>query len=870
VVRGKPSELSNSLRRPPPVHPKGLNPLEQNSPSNHKPFILPGATTHYARDRDYHVEHRKLELNVDPEKKKLTGTIQLTLSTLVDNLTRLEFDAIELDIEDVKLSASKPSSFENTGRKLTVFLEKALKSGDRITVSIRYSAEPRRGLYFIGPDKAYPDKPYQAWTQGEDEENRYWFPSYDYPNDRATSELVITVPWKYTAVSNGVLVGVKEEKAKGLKTFHWREDVPHASYLVSIVVGELALIKEKVEDVELQYYVPKGMEEDAKRTFEKTPQMIQFFGEYFGVKYPYPKYAQVVVADFIFGGMENISATTLTDRIIIDKRAGLERLYSAAREADMLIAHELGHQWWGDLLTCRDWSHAWLNEGFATMCEALFKEHELGREEAAYYQMTDEQDYKEEDAERYRRPIVAKTYIEPNELFDRHLYEKGGLVLNTLRYYLGDELFQRGLQHYAKTFREKVVETSDFRRAMEDATGRSLEEFFHQWVYMGGYPEFKVSYDWDDNAKIARLSISQTQIADAETPAVFRTPVDVSFTLSKGVQTKRVQLTQREETFHFSLLEKPKDVEFDPGNWILKTLDFDKPKPMLLHQLQNDKNAIGRGRAAQRLAKYPSEDVVEALKSTTIKDAFWGVQADAAKSLGKIRTTSALKALISALKTKHPKARKAVVSALGEFHDEDAVKALIGVLDEGDPSYYVEAEAAKSLGKTRSSKAFDILKKNLRKESHAEVIRVGVFNGFAELNDPESIPIVTDWTRYGKPHPAREAATKALAKLGEGKTEVVDHLIRLLDDPWFRVRVEACSALGKLLDPKAVEPLQRLIERELDPRVKRIARESIRSIEAGRGASNEFKQLRKDVDELREENRQLKERLESIAKVEEK
>jgi len=179
----------------------------------------------------------------------------------------------------------------------------------------------------------------------------------------------------------------------------------------------------------------------------------------------------------------------------------------------------------------------------------------------------------EEDRTRYRRPIVSKTYLEPTELFDRHLYEKGGLVLHALRYYLGDELFQRGLRHYANTFREKVVETSDFRRAMEEATGKSLEGFFDQWVHQAGHPEFKVGYDWDDNAKIARVSVSQTQAGDPETPNVFVTPVDLSFTLSKGVQTKRVMITQRDETFHISLPEKPRDVEFDPGNWILKTED---------------------------------------------------------------------------------------------------------------------------------------------------------------------------------------------------------------------------------------------------------------------------------------------------------
>ncbi len=216
-----------------------------STPSKYKSFALPGATTHYARDRDFHVEHVKLDLNVDPEDKRLEGTAHITLSSLVDSLTRLEFDAVELDVKDMKLSTGTISSFENTGRKLTIFLDKALKAYGNLTVSIRYSGEPRRGLYFIGPDKSYPGRPYQVWTQGEDEENRYWFPSYDYPNDRATSEIIVTVPQKYTAISNGVLVETKEEKTKGNRMFHWKQEIPHPNYLTSLVVGEFAITRER-------------------------------------------------------------------------------------------------------------------------------------------------------------------------------------------------------------------------------------------------------------------------------------------------------------------------------------------------------------------------------------------------------------------------------------------------------------------------------------------------------------------------------------------------------------------------------------------------------------------------------------------------
>jgi aminopeptidase N len=377
----------------------------QGDAGKHKPFVLPSASVHYARDRAVDVQHVKLELSVNHEKRILNGSVQVEFVPLASNVTRLEFDAVDLDIMSVKLSG-QPVDFENTGQKVIVRLNKALKSSESASVTIEYSGRPRRGLYFVGPDKAYPNRPYQAWTQGEDSDSRYWFPCYDYPNDRATSEMIIAVPQKYTAISNGILLETKEEKAKGTRTFHWKQDIPHSSYLTSLVVGEYSIIREKVEDVELSYYVPKGREEDAKRSFAKTPEMIRYFGEYFGVKYPYPKYAQVVVSDFIFGGMENISATTLTENTLHDKRAHLDFT------SDDLVSHELAHQWWGDLITCRDWSHAWLNEGFATYCETLFKEHDLGKDETVAYQMQDLEQYLEEDRDRYRpAQLLARSIL---------------------------------------------------------------------------------------------------------------------------------------------------------------------------------------------------------------------------------------------------------------------------------------------------------------------------------------------------------------------------------------------------------------------------------------------------------------------------
>jgi len=331
----------------------------------------------WARDRAANISHVKLEVALDFDAKKISGTATHRLSAITGPLERLEFDAAELEIKAIR-AGGEPATFETADDKLRITLPRALNAGDTIEVGIDYAGHPRRGLYFVGPDTAYPNKPRQAWTQGEDEDSRYWFPCYDYPNSRPTSEIVATVPEKFTAVSNGALIGTSTNTVDKTRIFHWRHEVPHSTYLITLAAGEFAMIGERAGNTPVTYYIAPGREDDARRAFGNTPKMIQFFERVIGVPYPYAKYAQVAVSDFIFGGMENTSATTQTESTLHDARAHLDF------KSDPLVAHELAHQWWGDLLTCRDWAHAWLNEGFATYFEALWCEENLGADEFAW------------------------------------------------------------------------------------------------------------------------------------------------------------------------------------------------------------------------------------------------------------------------------------------------------------------------------------------------------------------------------------------------------------------------------------------------------------------------------------------------------
>src|SRR5262249_33424926 len=409
-----------------------------------------------------------------------------------------------------------------------------------------------------------------------------------YPNERATSEVVATVPEQYLAISNGKLLEVRHDPQARLKTYHWRQEIAHPAYLMTLVVGDYVEIADGYDGIPVLYYVHPGREEDARRAFGNTPRMVQFFSEKIGVRYPYEKYAQVAVTDFIFGGMENTSATTQTAETLHDARAHLDF------SSDPLVAHELAHQWWGDLLTCRDWAHGWLNEGFATYFEALWMEHDKGAAEFRYTLQQEAQEYFEEDSKEYRRPIVCNLYQDPIELFDRHLYQKGGLVLHMLRSALGDRLFWKAMQHYCVKHYGQSVITSDLQRAIEETTGRNLDWFFDQWIYKAGHPELSVEYRWDEEAKLAHVTVKQTQDTktivgtDGFATPLFRLPVVIDFESAGQRQEFPVTIDAAQQTFHCPLPSRPQMMRFDPGNWILKTLDFRPPKDWLLYQLQHD------------------------------------------------------------------------------------------------------------------------------------------------------------------------------------------------------------------------------------------------------------------------------------------
>ncbi len=814
----------------------------------------------YPRDRSYDIRHMVLDLSFDWDRQWVGGDVTFTLTPLAKPLRRVELDSADLTIWQVREGVEETLPHRVSGHRLEVDLGREVAPGELVTFTVSYESRPPKGLYFVGPDREHPDRPKQIWSQGEAEDSHWWFPCYDYPNDRMTFETHLTVPAGMTAVSNGRLVETRQNRSAGTTTFHYRQETPVVSYLVSVAIGEFEKYQDEYEGIPLEYFVPEGTsEETALRSFQPTMDMMDFFSKRIGVPYPYAKYAQVTVNGFLYGGMENAGATTLTD----------ETLHPARVEPQAsslgLVAHELAHQWWGDLVTTRDWSHAWLNEGFATYFGTLYRRHRFGREEFQYQMLKEARDYFKEDREKYRRPIVQDFYTDPFDLFDKHLYPKGAWTLHMLRGVVGEELFWKVIQRYVKRHREGNVTTEDLRKVFEEVTGRALVWFFEEWYHRGGHPEFRLEQEYDSDTRMLRLRVEQIQTEDDLTP-IFRMPVRVDFHVNSGVRSFHVKLSKADQEFQFPLADPPRMTRFDAGQWILKTLEFDRSLDELQYQLANDPDVIGRSWAAEQLGKRKGEARAASVLIDSLEtEPFWGVRKEIAKALGGHRGKDSRTALIAAIGDLDTRVRSEALIGLGNFTDDDRALEAIRAAFQSESNDYVRAAAVKAYALTGAADAYLFVKRAASQESHREVIAKAACDGMAELGDPRAVPVLQEAARYGSPMRRREAAIKALGKLARGdqKKEVVEYLLDLLDDPEFFPRREAIRALGEAGGQDSLPALRDAARNEFDSRLRLAARRSMARIgDAGSGAK-ELKTLQDRIQQLEAETESLREMLEA-------
>lgn len=841
----------------------------------HRAFALPGARDRYGPDKTVEVEEIVLTLEPRFNERVLDGVCTTRLRALDEPVERLAFDAVDLAISSVTRDG-QPQRYVARDGHLEITFEPGLRAGEGCEVSVVYRAShPRAGLFFIAPSAAYPQKVAHCWTQSQDENARYWFPCLDYPHSKQPTETTIVVDEGLFALANGALVERRDEGGKSL--FRYRQEIKHSTYLMTMVAGpfeEIDLGAAGAGEVPVLLYALPGRADDARRAFGKTPAMIELFEERIGTPYPYARYSQIAVSDFIFGGMENTSATTQTDRVLHDERAAID--YSA----DFLAAHELAHQWFGDLLTCRDWAHAWLNEGFATFFEGVWFERDLGYDEYLYHHLGCLTRYLEEDATRYRRPIVCNRFRDPIELFDRHLYEKGAAVLHMLRRDLGEARFWRSIRRYVAQNAQRNVETIDLVRAIEESTGRNMRGFFDRWVMKAGHPELKIAASWDAKRSALTVAIDQEQAVDDDRPPF-------SFDLLVGICEERPNALRRDagdepiagerrltlrverqnERFVIPCEREPQLIRIDPGAGILGRVRFALGASAAASVLASDPDPIARIRAADELVRDESFAARRALAEAFDREPFWGVLAEASRMLGASRAPWARDILLGALAHEHPKVRRAVAEALGSWREPAVADALIARARE-DESYFVCGASAHALGKTRDPRALDLLVPLSEQHSWNGTIEAGAIRGLAELADERSLEPILAASASGHDESLRRAAVAALGRVGElvesKRGAAVDALMALLDDDAFLVQLSAISALEGLGDARSLGALDRLARSAHDGRARRDAAEAAMAIREGLRVPTQVVHLREDIDRLREEQKKIAERIAAL------
>jgi aminopeptidase N len=848
-----------------------------------KKFEFPGSKKQYADSIKFDIDYMILDIKPDFRYQVLKNCEQQIDITARFNIKVLKFDIAELDIHNICVYYLDKDSKENPidvkpkfeGKnleKLIIELPDTLYAEKRLRLKIFYSCgfngnksyiKPRSGFHFIKDENSHA---YQAWTQGETTESRYWFPCIDHPQIKYKREVRVTVPNNYTVISNGDPSYSEDNK----KTWIWKEETLNPAYLTSVVIGEF---DEKLETytnienekVELKYYWPKRIPtEDAMRSYSKTSEILKFFEYLLNTKYPYKKYSQVAVDEFEFGGMENTNATTLNENLFHDNTASLD-----FSDDIRVIVHELAHQWFGDLVTCEDWQDIWLNEGFANYCEALYLDKEYIhnpnsittdqsiRNEFFYKVFSVAQSYIGDATNSYKRPIVTNIYKHPDELLDGHAYAKAGSILHMLRSMIKDDiLFRKALTYYLKEHKFNNSETDDLRQMFEKITGLNLLQFFDQWLYRSGHPEIEIELSLNQSNEL-QIKIKQVQESD---PFIFLLETKIVYKSGKE-EIKTIEIVNKDQDYKYNLIagEQIAWISIDPEFKILKhirkitipneTSNF-QLRGYLKQQLLNGKTVIEKIEAALELKKHYSEDTLEVLKEVIQSSVFYGVGVEASNTMGsfkddsdRTKTKNAYDALKECLENKFstlaPQVRQSIVSNIGRFQMEESIPKLKSILDNVNESYFVRSSAATSLAsssvklnsKEKKLETITILK-NLVKESNSfrQVIAAGAINGLMQFYNDSDPNIIVDIGTFlinktsikkTNNYYIQIAAINAIRKFVRTKnhtdnTDIIDlnlcvfnRLIelldvKLLDNLRWQVKIRAASSL---VDSDALGPI---------------------------------------------------------------
>ncbi|WP_026897588.1 M1 family metallopeptidase [Daejeonella oryzae] len=713
--------------------------------------------------------HTKLEVRFDYSKQFMYGKAWLTLKPYAYSTDSLKLDAKGMDINNVSIVKSSkiiPLKYSYDSLELRIILDKNYKADEQYMIFIDYTSKPNqlkakgsaaisdaKGLYFINPDSAVKNKPVQIWTQGETEASSVWFPTIDKPNQKTTSEISMTVPSKYVTLSNGRLVSQKSN-TNSTRTDTWKMDLPHAPYLFMMAVGDFKIYKDKWRDKEVSYYLEPEYAPYAKQIFGMTPKMMEFFSKKLGVDYPWNKYSQIVVRDYISGAMENTTATIHGDFVqqtpgeLIDESAG-----------EFVIAHELFHQWFGDYVTAESWSNLTVNESFANFSQVLWNEYKHGKDAGDYGNFIDMQDYLR-SPEDVKKDLVRFNYKDKEDMFDLVSYQKGGRILNMLRNYLGEEVFYKGLNIYLKQNAFKTGEAHQVRLALEEASGKDLNWFFDQWYFRSGHPVLKIDYKWDETTKKQSVYLQQTQEGEA-----FTLPVAIDFYAGGKMERHEVWMDSKADTFIYSFAVKPDLVNVDAHKILLAQKTDSKTLNEYVFQYFNAPLFVDRQEAITEASKKQDDAAARKVMIAALNDKFFRLRIKA----------------INSLDLKNPEILKEAAPILSK-------------LASSDPSTLVQSAAIRSLARSNDSSNLTVFSQAFKSKSYS--VQAAAMSGVAALDNAEGLrlaktmekdskgairqSVINIYSKYGGPQEAAFVVNEFDNASVNGKFQMIENFFVLL------------------------------------------------------------------------------------------
>lgn len=718
---------------------------------------------HPAASRIIDIIHTKLDVAFDWENQRLKGNATITLKPYFYPVKEITLDAKNYDVISVSL-ASAPAKFTYDKERLTIALDKEYTRNDTLQINIDYLAKPNerdakpgsaitsdKGLYFINPLGKDKNKPTQVWTQGEPESNSCWFPTVDKPNERMTHEIFMTLDSahkKFVTLSNGLLISSKNNP-DGSRTDHWKHSLPSAPYLVMMAAGDFAVVKDTPvtiggKNLEVNYYVEHEYEPYAKAVFGNTPEMLKFFSSKMQTPYPWEKYSQIVVRDYVSGAMENTTAVihgsflNQTDREILDN------------SYEDVISHELFHHWFGDYVTCEQWSNLTLNEGFATYGEYLWQEYKYGRDAADQHLRESAQGYFS-SAVKTPRHLIRYRYDVPDDMFDANSYNKGGAVLHMLRKYVGDDAFFTALKTYLDQYKFTSVEADNLRLVFEQVTGEDLDWFFDQWFYAIGHPKLIIRHNYSDSLKNYFVDVYQTQ--DLKMFPVFKFPLDIDIYSDGKKERKRVWVNNASEFFTFPVAHKPDLVNVDVEKSLLCTKDEKKSITEWAFQYKNCPLYVDRLEALKECAVFALTPEAANVILAALNDVSPDIRERAITMTEKLAPEhkNTVKEKLTALAKNDTKAsvRALAIDHLSKNFEGDDLTPLYRQSIR-DRSYSVAGVSLSALGKKDKKEALAAAKEFEAEKSNS--MKMAVAQIYAEHGSDENNPFfsalsekVTDW-----------------------------------------------------------------------------------------------------------------------------